>query len=53
MADEMGASADAGRLEAAGRFSAMVSHCVRRTRLDEVDGEVEAWLRAAYERAGT
>ena len=42
----------AGRLEASGSFNAMVSHRVRLTGLDEVDGEVEAWLRDAWERAG-
>jgi hypothetical protein len=43
--------APAGRLEASGSFNAMVSHRVRLGGLDEVDGEVEAWLRDAYERA--
>lgn len=52
MAEEKGAGVDAGRLEAVGSFSAMVSHRVSPTSLDEVDGAVEAWLRAAYERAG-
>lgn len=42
----------AGRLEASGSFNAMVSHRVRLTGLDEVDAEVEAWLRDAWERAG-
>lgn len=45
--------APSGRLEASGSFNAMVSHRVRLGGLDEVDGEVEAWLRDAYERAGT
>ena len=40
-----------GRLEASGSFNAMVSHRVRLSGLDEVDGEVETWLRHAYERA--
>jgi hypothetical protein len=44
--------APAGRLEAAGSWNAMVSHRVRIATLDEADGEVEAWLRDAYERAG-
>lgn len=43
----------AGRLEASGSWNAMVSHRVRIASLDEVDGEVEAWLRDAYGRAGT
>jgi len=42
----------AGRLEASGSWNAMVSHRVRIAGLDEVDGEVEAWLRDAHERAG-
>ena len=42
----------AGRLEAAGSFNAMVSHRVRLGGIDDVDGEVEGWLRDAYERAG-
>lgn len=41
----------AGRLKASGSVKAMVSHRVRPTSLDEVDGEVEAWLRDAWERA--
>ena len=40
-----------GRLEASGSFNAMVSHRVRLTAADEVDGEVEDWLREAYEGA--
>lgn len=44
--------APAGRLEASGSWNAMVSHRVRIASLDEVDGEVEAWLRDAYGRAG-
>lgn len=40
-----------GRLEASGSWNAMVSHRVRIASVDEVDGEVEAWLRTAYDRA--
>jgi hypothetical protein len=42
----------AGRLEASGSFNAMVSHRVRLANAAEVDAEVKAWLRAAYEAAG-
>lgn len=41
----------AGRLEASGSFNAMVSHRVRLHGLADIDGEVENWLRQAYERA--
>ncbi len=41
----------AGRLEAAGSWNAMVTHRVRIGSAEEVDGEVEAWLRQAWERA--
>lgn len=44
--------APAGRLEAAGSWNAMVSHRVRIGSETEVDGEVEAWLKDAYGRAG-
>lgn len=41
-----------GRLEASGSFNAMVSHRVKLTAAEEVDAEVVAWLRAAYDAAG-
>jgi hypothetical protein len=40
-----------GRLEAAGSFNAMVSHRVRVASPAEVDAELLAWLRQAYELA--
>lgn len=43
--------APVGRLEASGSFSAMVSHRVRVTNASEVDRELIAWLRQAYEQA--
>ena len=42
----------AGRLEAAGSFSAMFSHRVRVASPAEVDGELTGWLRDAYDAAG-
>lgn len=41
--------APSGRLEAAGSWNAMVSHRVRLASADEVDAEVVAWLRQAYD----
>lgn len=41
----------AGRLEAAGSWNAMMTHRVRIGSEAEVDAEVEAWLRQAWERA--
>ncbi|GAA0643870.1 DUF4287 domain-containing protein [Brevundimonas lenta] len=40
-----------GRLEAAGSWNAMVSHRVRIGSADEIDAEVESWLRQAWERS--
>lgn len=40
-----------GRLEAAGSFSAMVSHRIRLESAAEVDDEVIGWLRRAYDAA--
>ncbi len=37
------------RLEASGSFNAMVSHRVRITKLDQVDGQLETWLKSAYD----
>ena len=42
-------TAPAGRLEASGSFNAMVSHRVRVASADEVDKELLAWLRQAYD----
>jgi len=39
------------RLEASGGFNAMVSHRVRVAETEDVDDELVAWLRAAYEAA--
>jgi hypothetical protein len=41
----------AGRLEASGSFNAMVSHRVRLESVAEVNDELIAWLREAYDRA--
>ncbi len=40
-----------GRLEASGSFNAMVSHRVRLETTSDVDKDVKAWLKDAYERA--
>jgi hypothetical protein len=40
-----------GRLEAAGSWNSMVTHRVRITCADEVDGEVEAWIKQAWAAA--
>ena len=39
------------RLEASGSFNAMVSHRVRLTESNDVDDELVAWLKEAYEQA--
>lgn len=41
-----------GRLELSGSFNAMVSHRVRLEAKKDVDAEVKAWLKAAYDKAG-
>jgi hypothetical protein len=41
----------AGRLEASGSFNSMCTHRVRVTRREEIDADLLAWLRSAYERA--
>ena len=43
--------APAGRLEAAGSFNAMVTHRVRLESKSDVDAELKAWLRQAYDNA--
>jgi hypothetical protein len=40
-----------GRLEASGKFNEMVSHRVKVASADEVDAELIAWLKQAYEGA--
>lgn len=41
-----------GRLEASGSFNAMVSHRVRVEKMADVDKELIAWLKQAYDAAG-
>jgi len=40
------------RLEASGSFNSMVSHRVKLTDVKEVDKEVIAWIREAFDAAG-
>jgi len=40
-----------GRLEASGSWNAMVTHRVRIASADEIDAEVEGWIRQAWEAA--
>ena len=40
-----------GRLEASGSFNSMVTHRVRLESVKDVDAELVAWLRQAYEQA--
>lgn len=44
-------AAPKGRLEAAGSWNGMVSHRVRLEKAADVDAEVKAWLKAAYDKA--
>lgn len=41
-----------GRLESSGPFGAMCSHRIQITDVNDVDSEVKAWLKEAYEGAG-
>jgi hypothetical protein len=43
--------APAGRLEASGSFNAMVSHRIKLAAAGDVDKDVKAWLKQAYEQA--
>jgi hypothetical protein len=45
-------SKPAGRLEASGSFNAMVSHRVRLGSLKDINSELKAWLKQAYDLAG-
>ncbi len=40
-----------GRLEASGSWNSMVTHRVKLASADEVDAEIKAWLKAAYDAA--
>ena len=39
------------RLEASGSFNSMVSHRVRTVQAEDVDEELIAWLKLAYDRS--
>jgi hypothetical protein len=45
-------AATTARLEPAGTFNALFTHRVRLATVEEVDDELVAWLREAYDRAG-
>lgn len=45
-------AAPTGRLEASGSWNAMVSHRVKLAGVSDVDAELKAWLKAAYDQAG-
>lgn len=42
--------APTGRLEASGSFNAMVTHRVRLEKADDVDNDVRAWIRMAFDQ---
>lgn len=42
----------AGRLEASGSFNAMMTHRIRLESVADLDAQVKAWLKQAYESAG-
>ncbi|MEC9251053.1 MAG: DUF5655 domain-containing protein [Pseudomonadota bacterium] len=39
-------------MEASGSFNSMVTHRVRTAHVDDIDDELKAWLKAAYDKAG-
>jgi len=45
-------TAPTDRLEASGSFNSMVTHRVRTSGIDDLDAELHAWLKAAYDAAG-
>lgn len=45
-------AAPTDRLEASGSFNSMVTHRVRTSGIDDLDAELQAWLKAAYDAAG-